>query len=53
MSRTFNALSWWHKVGDSVQQALADKYYPEDDFMVTNTNPNRIGNIWEKEQNNL
>jgi len=43
------ALKWWRLLGDSEQQRLADKYYPKDDFILTDCSSNRIEKIYKQE----
>lgn len=43
---------WWHKLGDSEQQRLANKYYPKDDFIATDVSNYRIKHIYIKENEN-
>ena len=44
-----NALKWWAQLEDNKQQIIANKYYPDDDFFVTDRNNARIEQIYLKE----
>ena len=47
--KRMRALKWWRGLSDHTQQALADRYHPNDDFLLTHNSSWRIERIWEKE----
>tara|TARA_Y100000034_G_C6837297_1_gene378491 strand:- start:700 stop:951 length:252 start_codon:yes stop_codon:yes gene_type:complete len=43
------AKHWWAGMDDAEQQKMADRYYPNDDFLVTHEDEIRIEKIWSDE----
>lgn len=43
------AFKWWRNLKPHIQQTIADKHYPDDDFTATTSNINRIEKIYLKE----
>jgi len=44
-----SALKWWAQLERNKQQIIANKYYSDDDFFVTDRNNARIEQIYLKE----
>ena len=40
---------WWENLKPHIQQQLANKYHPDDDFIQTHQSSNRIYNIYNHE----
>lgn len=46
MSLRNKSVDWWNTLDDAEQQRLADRHYPNDDFLDTHTNKWRIAFIY-------